>query len=112
MIITGSSYEMSSTNLKWLPLAEILDHRDLTIMFKVLEDLAPNYLRQMFNVCDNQLYDLRSIRIHLSLQIPETNFLKRRFSYRGAASWNNLDEHIQSNFTSLSLNSFKAHLLN
>ena len=66
----------------------------------------------MFNVCDNQRYNLRSNQIPQSLERPKTNFIERTFPYRGATSWNNLDEHFLSNFTSMSLNSFKAHLLN
>ena len=67
-----------------------MDKRDLTMMFKVLRNMAPNYLTIMFRKCDNSNYSLRSNNLKLSLPKPKTDFLKRSFSYRGAVAWNSL----------------------
>jgi hypothetical protein len=65
-----------------------MDKRDLTMMFKVLKNMAPNYLTILFRKCDNYNYPLRSNNLKLSLPKPKTEFLKRSFSYRGAVAWN------------------------
>ena len=59
-------------------------------MFKILKNMAPNYLTTMFRKCDNSNYSLRSNNLKLSLPKPKTDFLKRSFSYRGAIAWNSL----------------------
>ena len=45
---------------KWRPIKNLMDERDLTMMFKVLKNIAPNYLTIMFRKCDNSNYSLRS----------------------------------------------------
>ena len=66
-----------------------MDKRDLTMMFKILKNMAPNYLTTMFRKRDNSNYSLRSNNLKLSLLKPKTDFLKRSF-YRGAIAWNSL----------------------
>ena len=51
-------------------------------MLEILISLAPNYLKQMFNVCDNERYNLRSNQIHLSLERPKTNSFLKFFSQK------------------------------
>ena len=67
-----------------------MDKRDLTMMFKILKNMAPNYLRTMFRKCDNSNYSLRSNNLKLSLPKAKTDFLKRSFSYHEAIAWNSL----------------------
>ena len=64
------------------------------MMFKVLKNMAPNYLTIMFHKCDNSNYSLRSNNLKLSLPKPKTDFLKRSFSYRGAVAWNSLPSEL------------------
>jgi hypothetical protein len=71
-----------------------MDKRDLTMMFKVLKNMAPNYLTILFRKCDNSNYSLRSNNLKLSLPKPRTDFLKRSFSYRGAVAWNGLPSEL------------------
>ena len=91
-IITSSNYFIRSSQvfktLEWHPIKKLMDKRDLTMMFKILKNMAPNYLTTMFRKCDNSNYSLRSNNLKLSLPKPKTDFLKRSFSYRGAIAWN------------------------
>ena len=93
-IITSSDYSIRSSQvfktLEWHPIKKLMDKRDLTMMFKILKNMAPNYLTTMFRKCDNSNYSLRSNNLKLSLPKPKTDFLKRSFSYRGAIAWNSL----------------------
>ena len=93
-IITNSDYTIRSSQvfetLQWHPIKKLIDKRDLTMMFKILKNVAPNYLTTMFRKCDNSNYSLRSNNLKLSLPKPKTDFLKRSFSYRGAIAWNSL----------------------
>ena len=49
-----------------------MDKRDLTVMFKVLKNMAPNYLTIMFRKCDHSNYSLRSNNLKLSLPKTKT----------------------------------------
>ena len=61
------------------------------MMFKVLKGMAPNYLKMLFHVCNNTSYPLQANNLKMSLPKPErTDFLKKNFAFRGAASWNKL----------------------
>ncbi len=83
-----------------------MDKRDLTMMFKVVKNIAPNYLTNMFRKCDNSNYSLR-------LPKPKTDFLKRSFSYRGTVAWNSLpSELIRVVDESQSISSFRSLINN
>ena len=60
------------------------------MMFKVPKGMAPNYPKTLFHVCNNTSYPLRTNNLKMSLPKPKTNFLKKRFAYRGATSLNKL----------------------
>ena len=93
-IITSSDYTIRSfqvfKTLEWHPIKKLMDKRDLTMMFKILKNMVPNYLAKMFRKCDNSNHSLRSNYLKLSLPKPKTDFLKRSFSYRVAIAWNSL----------------------
>jgi hypothetical protein len=97
-VITSSDYTIRSSQifetLQWHPIKNLMDKRDLTMMFKVLKNMAPNYLTILFRKCDNSNYSLRSNNLKLSLPKPKTEFLKRSFSYRGAVAWNGLPSEL------------------
>ena len=99
--------------LQWHPIKNLMDKRDLTMMFKVLKNMAPNYLTILFRKCDNSNYSLRSNNLKLSLPKPKTDFLKRSFSYRGAVAWNSLpSELLRVVDESQSISSFRSLLNN
>ena len=63
--------------------------RDMYII-KVMQGDSNNYLQELFTISCNKTYNLRSNNRVLSLPKPNTNALKRSFSYQGAAAWNDL----------------------
>ena len=65
------------------------------MMFKIIKGKAPNYLTMLFSNCNNINYQLRSCN-NLKISLPKTDFLKKSFAYRGAASWNKLLRHLMS----------------
>ena len=56
--------------------------------------MTPKYLTEMFTMSQNDNYALRSNERKLHLSKPNTNFLKKSFSYRAAVSWNKLPNEI------------------
>ncbi len=81
-VITSSDY-----TIRLSPVFETLQwHPIKNLMSKVVKNIAPNYLTNMFRKCDNSNYSLRSNNLKLSLPRLKTDFLKRSFSYRGALS--------------------------
>ena len=73
---TGYNFSSSVETLQWHPIKNLMDKRDLTMMFKVVKNIAPNYLTNMFRKCDNSNYSLRSSNLKLRLPKPKTDFLK------------------------------------
>jgi hypothetical protein len=65
------------------------------MMYKVLNNLAPEYLKDLFRET-NQVHDhdLRNSDLNLLPPKPKSNLLKKSFSYRGAVIWNSLRRHV------------------
>ena len=61
-----------------------------TLMIQIMKGNSINYLRELFTISSNQIYQLRSNNHVLYLPKPNTNALKRSFSYKGAAAWNDI----------------------
>ena len=60
-------------------------------MYKVLNDLAPNALVNLFvRKSDITDYKLRGSTTSLQIPFPRTGNLKKKFSYDGAKLWNSL----------------------
>ena len=79
--------------------------------FKALTGRLPPYITDIFTKCHNEKYSLRSNNNKLLLQKPNTNFLKRSFSYRAAKSWNELPDEITGDINTLSIASFKRRIV-
>ena len=96
-IITGDSYEIASdtvrTKLCWDTLEERREKQLETLMIQIMKGNSIAYLREFFTFCSNQTYQLRSNNHVLRLPKPNTNALMRSFAYKGAAAWNNIEEH-------------------
>ena len=114
-VITAASYDVRSNEifrkLDWMPpIHKSLSIRENIVSFKALTANSPNYLTEMFNFCSNETYNLRSNFFQLSLEKPNTNFLKKSFSYRAAKSWNSLPDNIRQNVDNIILNVAKSML--
>ena len=104
-VITRSPYDASAS-----PLLESLHLDNLSLrrkkikakmMFKILNDDAPTYLRNLFTARGTR-YTLRNSEIKLNIPKPRANYLKRCLCYSGALLWNSLPQNIRR-LSSLSL---------
>ena len=59
-------------------------------MYKIRNNELPECLTSMFKTSNNKNYKLRSNTLDFALPKPTTNYLKKSFSYSGAALWNDL----------------------
>ena len=95
-IITGDCYETASeivrTKLSWDTLEARREKQLETLMIQIMKGNSTDYLHKFFTICTNQTYELRSNNHVLHLPKPNTNALKRSFSYKGAAAWNNIED--------------------
>ena len=61
------------------------------MVYKSLNELAPDYLRLLFNPRNTVTsYTLRDTDGKLAVPMPRTNYLKNSFAYSGAMLWNSL----------------------
>jgi hypothetical protein len=97
--ITRSSYDIGSSvvldELNWDKLNVRRKKQKALLMFKVMHNRAPSYLADLFKSYQSN-YQLRNIENKLSLPKPNTEYLKRSFSYSAARLWNELPVHIRN----------------
>jgi hypothetical protein len=107
----GSSYDIRSkeifAHLEWEPIENILKKREISMMFKSLSRQLPEHISDMFTITNNATCRLRSNDRKLHLNKPNTDFMKKSFSYRAAFAWNNLPCDVVSDYESLSPTRFK-----
>ena len=91
--ITKSSYDVSVNHLlaslRQDNLAKRRKKLKATLMFKILNGLAPDYLQDLLLIRTSQ-YNVRNLEMKLNLPKPYTNYLKISFSHSGASQWNSL----------------------
>ena len=71
-----------------------------------------NGMSEMFKFNHNDVYQLRSNDCKLHLGKPNTDFMKKSFSYRGASAWNDLPNNVVNGYNELSIRSFKTLINN
>ena len=107
-LINGTKITPVLHGLHWLPINQRIEFKIMTLTFKSLHDLAPQYLTELVTPCRPK-HSLRSAKKDL-LNLPKMS-LKRygymSFQYAAPALWNNLPESIKS---SKELSSFKSPL--
>ena len=110
-ILTSSSYDADARYLlRQLVWKNLITQRQIQValmVFKALNDLAPDYLFSMFTECSTSGYVLRDSTNKLNVPLPRTNYRKKSFSYRGATLWNSLPCNLRQE---KSLNRFKQLL--
>ena len=115
-IITESTYEVRSKDifniLQWEPIETTLKKREMIMTFKALQGQLRECMTNIFKICLNGMYPLRSNNCKLYLEKRKTDFLKKSFSYRGDASWNNLPNDVTNNYKELSIINFKTLINN
>ena len=92
-VLTFSSYDADATKLleflSWKNLTSQQEIHRVTMVFKCLHGLAPEYLNSKFK-WRNSAYDLRDSENKLNVPLPRTNYYRKSFSYSGATLWNSL----------------------
>ncbi len=95
---------LASNALGWINLEERRAKMKVRLMYKSINNLAPERLSNLFqNSSTIYDYDLRGSSTRLCLPKPKTEFLKNSFSYNEAYVWNHIPEEIRN---SESYNSF------
>ena len=84
--------------LEWLTVYNRINYHKVTLMFKCINNLAPEYLCSMFNsINENCPYGLRSATSNnLQVPCPKSEYFKRTFVYSGTNLWNSLPSNIKS----------------
>ena len=77
-------------------------------MHRIRNEKMPSSISNMFKIRISDRYDLRSNNNNYDLGKPETNFMKKSFSYSAASLWNDLS--ITEKEKGISLNNFKRIL--
>ena len=83
-VITKSPFDASSNHLlstlSWERLSLRRKKQKALMMYKTMNDLAPEYLQSLFSQRHSALYNLRNSEGRPTLSKPSTNYLKRSFS--------------------------------
>ena len=112
-IILNATYDDRSDDLfktlNWSPLEKRLKCKRMTMLYKSLNGLAPQYLTDMFrHTNDVHYHSLRSTtRNNLFLEGGNTEFHNKTFSYVAAKDWNELSNQCKN---ANSLNIFKRYI--
>jgi len=116
--ITSQNYDFINTrgidlvhDLKWQTFEQRRDYLSSNLMFKCMNNLAPNYLSDNITLLSDVTE--RNTRSSNSLNVypprPNIEQFKQAFQYRGGLIWNNLDEGLKS---ACSINLFKRKYKN
>ena len=111
-IITNSSSDTPSrpliVELGWKTIEEFIDNESKTMVFMSLNDLAPQYLCNLFTRNSaRSFHNLRSTETDLRLPKKNSANGQKCFSFLGAGLWNNLPAESK---TVSSLNGFKKSI--
>src|SRR4029434_7226739 len=83
-------------SLHWLPVKSRIDFKVLLLTYKALNDLAPNYLKELVvPYCPPRPLRSRSAGLLVIPRISKTTVGARAFSYRAPLLWNNLPASIR-----------------
>ena len=94
--------------LNWLPLQSHITYHVVLLVFKIHNDLAPNYLNTLLLFTSNNRYELRSeSRWHLVQPKKKLYYSNLTLQSLSAPIWNNIPEHMKSAIT---VNTFKSML--
>ena len=95
--------------LHFLPVAERIEFKTCTLVYKCLNGLAPNYLSSRLLKRKRKSIRLRADEDKLLLEIPSTRYKKteRAFSISGPRIWNKLPKELRETET---LKRFKTDL--
>ena len=98
--------------LNWLPLQSCITYHVELLVFKIHNDLAPNYLNTILLFTSNSRYELCSeSRCHLAQPKKKSYYSNLTLQSLSTPIWNNIPEHMKSAITMNTLKSMlKKHL--
>jgi hypothetical protein len=115
VILNVNKFTRSSemfNNLKWLSFPSRCKYFTGILVYKALHNLTPSYIKDLI-IFSNTAYELRSkSRKDITHKTPNTNYLKKTFSYSSMEIWNQMpiDIRLLSNVSAFKYN-LKAFLL-
>ena len=88
--------EQMFSELNWLPLPKRVNYHTHVMMYKVLNNMSLEYLRDLFNsISETHGRSLRSVNKELlSIPLCRTSYYEKSFTDAGAREWNSLSLHI------------------
>ena len=100
-ITTNSPYDASAVpllkNLGWPSIRDLIRKETVSLTYKALNSLAPQYLGELFTKCSERSdRNLRSTETNLQIPLLRTSTGQKAFSYRGAKLWNELSRETKS----------------
>ena len=83
--------------LGWLSIQNRLEYHKSVLMYKCINNSAPDYLCNLFDMnANSNVYSLRSsAKGNLFVPRPNSNFMKRTFHYSGTILWNSLPPNLK-----------------
>ena len=111
-IITGATYNIRSKEvlekLEWLPLKQRRIEQKAIMMYKIVNNLAPKYMVQMFESNHGfNYYNLRNSKNSFQLSKWKTEYYGKCFAISGAKVWSSFPENLKD---AQSLKPFKKQL--
>ena len=111
-IVTGSPFDTPAApllqRLGWPSIDKLINRETCTMVFKSLNDLAPENLGNIFSkLSDVHARVLRNTKCNLALPKMRTAYGQKSFAFRGANAWNKLDSEMK---LAPSIQSFKSKL--
>ena len=111
-VITGLPYTVRSTEIRkqlgWSSLSEMRSQQKAIMMYKIVNDLAPSYMADMFtSQYGSQVYSLRNSTFNFEIPNARTEPYRNSFAFTRAKIWNELPEDFK---TAPSLNAFKRKI--
>ena len=111
-IVTGSPFDTPAApllqRLGWPSIDKLINRETCTMVFKSLNDLAPESLGNIFSkLSDVHTRVLRNTKCNLTVPKMRTAYGQKSFAFRGANAWNKLDSEIK---LAPSIQSFKSKL--
>ena len=102
------------TQLNWLNVKERIEFSTAVLVFKCLNNLAPEILQSLFQPCGSlHNYPLRNVGIDLKVPKPRTETLQKSFGYMGSVIWNKLPSNVKkSESLRMFKHAMKQHLVN
>ncbi|KAJ8017557.1 hypothetical protein HOLleu_44948 [Holothuria leucospilota] len=108
-IISGAEWDTPSSRilneLRWIPIDEQFFFNRSIMMYKILNDISPPYLKRNFTKLQNvHPYCTRRAKQDLVLPRCRTSLYAKSFTVRGTTSWNSINDEIRN---SKSVETFK-----